>query len=44
MRIDLHTHIVPAAIPRRPREYARPLHFDSLTHGAANLRFLIAGR
>ena len=32
----------PAAIPRRPREYARLLHFDSLTHGAANLRFLVA--
>jgi len=32
----------PAAIPRTPREYARRLFFDSLTHGAANLRFLVA--
>ena len=32
----------PEAIPRPPREYARRLHFDSLTHGAANLRFLVA--
>jgi aminocarboxymuconate-semialdehyde decarboxylase len=31
----------PRAIPKRPREYARLLHFDSLTHGRANLRFLI---
>lgn len=32
----------PAAIPRPPREYARLVHFDSLTHGPANLRFLVA--
>ena len=25
----------------RPREYARLLHFDSLTHSPANLRFLV---
>jgi aminocarboxymuconate-semialdehyde decarboxylase len=31
----------PAAIPRPPREYARLLFFDSLTHSAANLRFLV---
>jgi aminocarboxymuconate-semialdehyde decarboxylase len=31
-----------AAIPKRPREYARLLHFDSLTHSPANLRFLVA--
>jgi aminocarboxymuconate-semialdehyde decarboxylase len=31
----------PAAIPRPPREYARRLYFDSLTLGAANLRFLV---
>ena len=31
----------PAAIPKRPREYARLVYFDSLTHGAANLRFLV---
>ena len=32
----------PAAIPKSPREYARRLYFDSLTHSAANLRFLVA--
>jgi aminocarboxymuconate-semialdehyde decarboxylase len=32
----------PEAIPKRPREYARLLHFDSLTHSPANLRFLVA--
>ncbi len=32
----------PASIPKRPREYARLLHFDSLTHSSANLRFLVA--
>jgi aminocarboxymuconate-semialdehyde decarboxylase len=32
----------PAAIPKRPVEYARRLHFDSLTHSAANLRFLVS--
>jgi aminocarboxymuconate-semialdehyde decarboxylase len=32
----------PELIPRRPREYARLLHFDSLTHSASNLRFLVA--
>ena len=31
----------PAAIPKPPREYARRLYFDSLTLGAANLRFLV---
>ena len=31
----------PAAIPRRPREYARLIYFDSLTHSAANLRFIV---
>lgn len=31
----------PAAIPKEPREYARRLYFDSLTHSAANLRFLV---
>jgi aminocarboxymuconate-semialdehyde decarboxylase len=31
----------PAAIPRPPREYARRLFFDSLTHSPANLRFLV---
>jgi aminocarboxymuconate-semialdehyde decarboxylase len=31
----------PASIPKRPREYARLLHFDSLTHSPANLRFLV---
>jgi aminocarboxymuconate-semialdehyde decarboxylase len=31
----------PAAIPKPPREYARRLYFDSLTHSAANLRFLV---
>ena len=30
-----------ASIPKRPREYARLLHFDSLTHSPANLRFLV---
>ena len=32
----------PESIPKRPREYARLLHFDSLTHSPANLRFLVA--
>jgi aminocarboxymuconate-semialdehyde decarboxylase len=31
----------PAAVPRPPREYARLLFFDSLTHSGANLRFLV---
>lgn len=31
----------PAAIPRPPSQYARRLYFDSLTLGAANLRFLV---
>jgi aminocarboxymuconate-semialdehyde decarboxylase len=31
----------PAAIPRPPREYARRIFVDSLTLGAANLRFII---
>jgi aminocarboxymuconate-semialdehyde decarboxylase len=30
-----------AAIPRSPREYARRLYVDSLTHSPANLRFLV---
>jgi len=32
----------PEAIPKRPRMYARLLYFDSLTHSATNLRFLVA--
>jgi aminocarboxymuconate-semialdehyde decarboxylase len=32
----------PESIPRSPREYARLLHFDSLTHSPSNLRFLVA--
>lgn len=31
----------PAAIPRPPREYARRIWFDSLTHSSANLRFIV---
>jgi aminocarboxymuconate-semialdehyde decarboxylase len=31
----------PAAIPRQPREYARRIFVDSLTLGAANLRFVV---
>ncbi|HEV8472200.1 MAG TPA: amidohydrolase family protein [Methylomirabilota bacterium] len=31
----------PAAIPREPREYARRIFVDSLTLGAANLRFIV---
>lgn len=31
----------PAAIPKPPREYARRLYVDSLTHSPANLRFLV---
>ena len=31
----------PAAIPHEPRHYARLLYFDSLTHSAANLRFIV---
>jgi aminocarboxymuconate-semialdehyde decarboxylase len=31
----------PAAIPREPREYARRIWVDSLTLGAANLRFIV---
>lgn len=31
----------PAAIPRRPREYALRIWFDSLTHSSANLRFIV---
>jgi aminocarboxymuconate-semialdehyde decarboxylase len=31
----------PAAIPHEPRRYARLLYFDSLTHSAANLRFIV---
>ena len=30
-----------AAIPHEPRHYARLLYFDSLTHSAANLRFIV---
>jgi aminocarboxymuconate-semialdehyde decarboxylase len=32
----------PASIPKPPREYARLLYFDSLTHSPANLRFLVS--
>ncbi len=31
----------PAAIPRRPLEYARLVWFDSLTLSSANLRFIV---
>ncbi|HEY3067536.1 MAG TPA: amidohydrolase family protein [Methylomirabilota bacterium] len=31
----------PAAIPHEPRHYARLLYLDSLTHSAANLRFIV---
>ena len=31
----------PAAVPKPPREYARLIYFDSLTHGPNNLRFLV---
>ena len=31
----------PAAIPRRPREYARRIWVDSLSHGDGNLRFIV---
>jgi aminocarboxymuconate-semialdehyde decarboxylase len=31
----------PAAIPREPREYARRLWVDSLSHGDGNLRFIV---
>ncbi len=31
----------PAAIPKEPREYAKRIWFDSLTHSRANLRFLV---
>lgn len=31
----------PAAIPKEPRQYARRLFFDSLTHSPRNLRFLV---
>ncbi|MGH2356992.1 MAG: amidohydrolase family protein [Candidatus Limnocylindria bacterium] len=31
----------PKAIPKEPREYARLLYFDSLTHSPANLRFMV---
>ena len=30
-----------AAIPRPPREYARRIWFDSLTHSSASLRFIV---
>jgi aminocarboxymuconate-semialdehyde decarboxylase len=32
----------PAAIPQEPREYARRIYVDSLTHGAVNLKFILA--
>jgi aminocarboxymuconate-semialdehyde decarboxylase len=32
----------PAAIPKEPREYARRIYVDSLTHSAANLKFILA--
>ena len=31
----------PAAIPREPREYARMIWVDSLSHGSDNLRFIV---
>lgn len=31
----------PKAIPKEPREYARLIYFDSLTHSPANTRFLV---
>jgi len=31
----------PAAIPKPPREYARRIWFDSLTHSSASLRFIV---
>jgi aminocarboxymuconate-semialdehyde decarboxylase len=31
----------PAAIPREPREYARRIWVDSLSHGPGNLRFIV---
>ena len=31
----------PAAIPKEPREYARRIWVDSLSHGAGNLRFIV---
>jgi len=30
-----------AAIPKEPREYAKRIWFDSLTHSSANLRFIV---
>ena len=32
----------PAAIPKRPREYARRIYVDSLTHSHANLRLILS--
>jgi len=32
----------PAAIPRPPREYARQIYVDSLTHSHANLRLILS--
>jgi aminocarboxymuconate-semialdehyde decarboxylase len=31
----------PAAIPKEPREYARRIWVDSLSHGAGNLKFIV---
>jgi aminocarboxymuconate-semialdehyde decarboxylase len=31
----------PATIPKPPREYARLLYFDSLSHGPRNLKFIV---
>jgi aminocarboxymuconate-semialdehyde decarboxylase len=42
-RLDHGWHVRPegpAAIPRRPRDYARMIWVDSLSHGPANLRFI----
>ena len=32
----------PASIPKPPREYARRLFFDSLSHGPGNLKFIVS--
>ena len=43
-RLDHGWHVRPegpAAIPRPPREYARLIWVDSLSHGRGNLRFIV---
>jgi aminocarboxymuconate-semialdehyde decarboxylase len=43
-RLDHGWHVRPegpAAIPKEPREYARRLWVDSLSHGPDNLRFIV---